>query len=379
MKYRIICSHMPDPDCSNSLILTTANSDINSVTVFGLPLWAAVLVIAILLLVSGLFSASENAFSNCDKYHFKVEAEKGNRTAKIVVKLTERFESTLVSVLVANNIVQTLMSTMSAIIFYNICNIYGWGDALESILSTVVMAFLVYIVSDTVPKILSKAIPNRMAVFLAWPDYIISIILFPIIIIFKLILKGVHKLFKIKEDDLLSKEDLIQKADEAILETELTKKEEELLEPEEVTILKKALALSTKKIEEVYTPLDKVISLEESTLAPNSVTEFLLSSPYNRIPVYRDEKENIVGILGANVYFREYFKDRHLDPRSTLLPVVEIEHNSDLLSAFEKLTDEKLHMGVVTKEGQRIGVVTLDDVLDELVVTESHLATEVAK
>lgn len=370
---------MPDPDCSNSLILTTANSDINSVTVFGLPLWAAVLVIAILLLVSGLFSASENAFSNCDKYHFKVEAEKGNRTAKIVVKLTERFESTLVSVLVANNIVQTLMSTMSAIIFYNICNIYGWGDALESILSTVVMAFLVYIVSDTVPKILSKAIPNRMAVFLAWPDYIISIILFPIIIIFKLILKGVHKLFKIKEDDLLSKEDLIQKADEAILETELTKKEEELLEPEEVTILKKALALSTKKIEEVYTPLDKVISLEESTLAPNSVTEFLLSSPYNRIPVYRDEKENIVGILGANVYFREYFKDRHLDPRSTLLPVVEIEHNSDLLSAFEKLTDEKLHMGVVTKEGQRIGVVTLDDVLDELVVTESHLATEVAK
>ena len=374
-----MAANMPDPACCTQIALADTDPDIGSITVFGLPLWAAILIIAILLLVSGLFSASENAFSNCDKYHFKVEAEKGGLTAKIVVKLTENFESTLVSVLVGNNIVQTLMSSISAIIFYNICNAYGLGDALESVLSTVVMAFLVYIISDTVPKILSKAMPNRMAVFLAWPDFIVSIILFPIIFIFKLILSGVHKLLKIKEDDLLSKEDLIQKADEAILETELTKKEEELLEPEEVTILKKALALSTKKVEAVYTPLEKVVTLEESTLAPKTVNEFLLSSPYNRIPVYRDEKTNIVGVLGTNVYFREYFKDRHLDPRSTLLPVLEIEYDEDLLSAFEKLTDKKLHLGIVTKEGVCVGIITLDDVLDELVVTESQLSTEGAK
>lgn len=370
---------MPDPACCTVIALTDTDPDIGSITVFGLPLWAAILIIAILLLVSGLFSASENAFSNCDKYHFKVEAEKGSKTAKLVVRLTEKFESTLVSVLVANNIVQTLMSTISAIIFYGICNAYGLGDALESILSTVVMAFLVYVVSDTVPKILSKAIPNRMAVILAWPDFIVSIILFPIIFIFKLILSGVHKIFKIKEDDLLSKEDLIQKADEAVLETELTKQEEELLEPEEVTILKKALALSTKKVEAVFTPLEKVVSIDESELAPKTVNEFLLSSPYNRIPVYRDEKSNIVGILGTNVYFGEYFKDRHLDPRSTLLPVLEISYDEDLLTAFEKLTGEKLHMGIVTKEGKCIGIVTLDDVLDELVVTESQVATENSK
>lgn len=370
---------MPDPDCSIVTTLADINPDIGSITVFGMPLWAAILIIAILLLVSGLFSASENAFSNCDKYHFKVEAEKGSLTAKLVVKLTEKFESTLVSVLVANNIVQTLMSSISAIIFYNICNALGWGEALESILSTVVMAFLVYIVSDTVPKILSKAIPNRMAVFLAWPDFIVSIILFPIIFIFKLILSGVHKLFKIKEDDLLSKEDLIQKADEAVLETELTKKEEELLEPDEVAILKKALALSTKKVEAVFTPLEKVVSIEESNLAPKSVNEFLLSSHYSRIPVYRDKIDNIIGVLATNVYFREYFKDRHLDPRSTLLPVLEINYDDDLLTAFEKLTDEKLHLGIVTKDGECLGIVTLDDVLDELVVTESQSALEVAK
>lgn len=334
-------------------------------------MWVSILLIVIMLSISGLFSASENAFSNCDKYHFKAEAEKGSRTAKIVVKMTERFESTLVSVLVGNNIVQTLMSSMSALIFYNICNLYGLGDAVEAVLSTVVMAFLVYVVSDTVPKILSKAMPNRMAVLLAWPDYILSLLLWPIIFVFKLILSGVHKLFRVKEDDLLSKEDLVLKADEAVLENSLTNKEEELLEPEEVTMLKKALSLSDKKVSSVYTPLEKVIALDEEQLIPKQLNEILINSRFSRLPVYRDRKDNIVGILGVNVYFRDYYEDNHLDPRSSLLMPLEIKEDENLLSAFEELTDEKMHMGVVKdKDGKTLGIVTLDDILDELVASD---------
>ena len=153
----------------------------NNATVFGIPDYLCWIIIGILLLVSGLFSASENAFSNCNKYHFKVLADEGKITAKIIVRLTEKFENTLVSVLVCNNIVQTIMSFISAVLFYNICKANGWGDSVEAILSTVVMSALVYIVSDTVPKILSKAIPNRMVYLLAWPDFILSILLYPII------------------------------------------------------------------------------------------------------------------------------------------------------------------------------------------------------
>lgn len=374
---------MPEPDCCPDLArIPILINDISEVTVYGMPLWLSIVLIAVMLIISGLFSASENAFSNCDKYHFKAEAEKGNKTAKIVVKLTERFESTLVSVLVGNNIVQTLMSSISAIIFYHICNLYGLGDSVEAILSTVVMAFLVYVVSDTVPKILSKAIPNRMAAFLAWPDYILSIILFPIIFIFKLILKGVHKLFRIKEDDLLSKEDLLEKADEAVLETSLTKEEEELLEPDEVNMLKKALGLSSLKVSNVYTPLDKVYAINEEDLVAKTLNEKLLSSPYSRIPVYRDQKENIIGILGINIYFRDYYEDTHLDPHSSLLPILEIKDDQDLLSAFEDLTGEKLHMAIVKSgEEKTIGIVTLDDILDELVASDpvAYVAPEVAK
>ena len=331
-----------------------------------MPIWGAVLLIAVLLLVSALFSASENAFSNCDRFRFKAEAEKGTLTAKVVTYLAERFEGTLVTILVGNNIVQTLMSTVAAMIFALICKAYGWADAVESVLSTVVMGFLVYIVSDTVPKILSKAMPNRVAAFVAWPDFIVGIVLFPIIWLFRMLLKLVHKVFKVGDDDLLSREDIVEKADEAVTENEITKSEEELLEPEEVSILKKALALSSKKVSDVYTPMEKVISIKEEDLVPKFLTKTLLALPYSRYPVFDDERR-CIGILQSKVFFREYFQDQHLEPRSTLFEVLEVKLSDDLLTAFAALTDEKMHMAMVMdKDGNYAGLVTLDDVLDEL-------------
>ena len=112
-----------DPDSchiiySRLLADTTAES---SITVWGMPMWACWVLIAVMLLVSGLFSASENSYTNCNKYHFQSLANKGNRTAKIITRHVDNFDNTLVAVLVGNNIVQTLMSYLSAMLFYNIC------------------------------------------------------------------------------------------------------------------------------------------------------------------------------------------------------------------------------------------------------------------
>ncbi len=353
-------------------LLVTANIqaetvDLNTVQILGMPMWGAWLVIAILLLVSAIFSASENAFSNCDRFAFKAEAEKGNKTAKIVTFLAERFEGTLVSVLVANNIVQTLMSSISAIIFYNICQAYGLGDAIEAVLSTVVMAFLVYVVSDTVPKILSKAMPNRMASFLAWPDFLVYVLLFPISWVFRQLLKLVHKIFHIGEENLLSKEDILEKADEAVTENELTKEEEELLEPEEVSMLKKALTLSHKKVRDVMTPKEKAVYLKEEDLSPLTLPEKLLSLPYTRLPVFNKEG-NCLGVLSTKTFFREYFQDEHLDPRSFLLDALEVKEDDDLLVAFNSLTEEQIHLALVRGiDGSLVGLLSLDDVLDEII------------
>ena len=357
----------------NRKLMEVPLSDIasnSSITVYGMPMWASWLLIAIMLLISGLFSASENAFSNCNKYHFKVEANKGNLTAKIIVRLTEKFEDTLVTVLVGNNIVQTLMSSISAVMFYNICKIYGLADSLEAILSTVVMGALVYIISDTCPKILSKSLPNRMAIILAWPDFIVGIILFPLIFLFRFVLKFVHKIFKISDENVLSKEDFIEKANEAKLDEEGEEdkeKEEELFEDNELKLLDKAFVFDKIKIEKVMTKESDIVSIKEEDLTSEKVNAFIMNSSYSRFPVINKEGEYL-SILSINLYFEEYNKDPHLDIRSILLQPIYVDIDETLDDAFDILNKERSHLALVkNSKGEVVGLVTMDDLLSQLV------------
>lgn len=362
-----------DPDlCTINLISLAQNVDDASYsTVWGLPSWACWLIIAIFVLVSGVFSACENAFSNCNKYHFRALANKGNLTAKIIIKLVDKFDNTLVTILVGNNIVQTLMSFLSALLFFNLVKMYNLSDGIESILSTVVMASLVYIVSDTCPKILSKAIPNRLAYILAWPVYITGFILYPVVIIFRGVLTLVHKIMKIKDESLLSKEDLLHSVSEAINDEEdnasISSQEEKLFENDEKEIVENVFDFDTESVEKVYTSLDKVFALNIENLSIEELNKEIVKIDYSRIPVYEEEKNNIVGILVLKTYFEEYVKDPHLEVRSILEDVIYIEYNMKLDDAFSLLNAEKVHMGIVKKDGNIIGIVTMEDILEELV------------
>ena len=362
-----------DPDSchiiySRLLADTTAES---SITVWGMPMWACWVLIAVMLLVSGLFSASENSYTNCNKYHFQSLSNKGNRTAKIFTRHVDNFDNTLVAVLVGNNIVQTLMSYLSAMLFYNICNVYGLSEGLESILSTVVMAFLVYIVSDTVPKILSKSMPNRMAIFLAYPVLVTEILLFPVVLLFKGVLALAHKIFKVKDQSLLSKEELLQSVSVAVNEEETTEDEEEeaekLFEKDETEILDNVLAFDSLKVKDIYIPMEKVHSIDITGLTADMVNEEILSHDFSRIPVYEDSKDNIVGILVVRTYFEEYSQDKHLNIRSILESPAFIEKDLPIDDAFENLNREHVHLGIVTDAGKPIGVISMEDILEELV------------
>lgn len=301
-------------------------------------------------------------------------ADEGKITPKIIVRLTDKFESTLVSVLVGNNIVQTLISTISAILFYNICQANNWGESIEVILSTVVVAFAVYVISDTCPKILSKAIPNKMVYILAWPDFIFSIILFPVILIFKGILTLVHKMFKIKEDNILTKEDFIEKADEAVTDENINQEEEQLFKPEEMKIFDRAFIFDQIKVEQVLTPKEKIVSFDINQLTNKVLNSLIMSSKFSRFPIYDEDKDNIIGILSVNTYFKEYNEDPHLDIRSILLEPLFFNKDAKVKEIFEKLNEEKVHIGLVRDEqGKLVGMVTMEDILEELIGETSSL------
>ena len=374
---------MADPYSYLSLVNTfTETVETDYSIVWGVQSYIWWIVIAVLLVVSGLFSASENAFSNCNKYHFRNLANKGSITAKLICFLIKTFDNTLIAILVGNNIVQTFISFLSALLFYNLCNQYGLGSGVEAVLSTVVVAALVYIISDTVPKILSKAIPNRMAYILVYPIIFFAVILSPIIFIFKGVLNLVHKIFKVEDDNLLSKEDLIHSASVAINDEEKDinddDKEEKLFESDEKELLENAFDFDTTKIKQIYTPIDKVFMIDINGLTIVQLNQILLDCRYSRVPVYDEDKDNIVGILVIKSYLEEFNKDEHLDIRSVLEDVIKVNVNDSIDDVFRLLNKEKVHLGVVEDSTHIIGIVTMEDILEELVedIDEVHFVDD---
>ena len=369
------------PSDIDIFLLTSTNQSLN--TIWGMPDYVCWIIIGICLLISGVFSASENSFSNCNKYHFKVLADEGKLTAKIIVRLVEKFDNTLVTVLVGNNIVQTFMTYLSAMLFYNLCINYGLGSGVEAILSTVVMALLIYIISDTVPKIISKQIPNKLVYVLAYPIFTIGIILSPISLIFKLILKAVHKIFKIKEENILTKDDFILQADEAVIEDENAEedeeKEDEFFEPNELQLLNRAFYFDSIYVKEVLTPREKIFAVDINGLTCEKLNKIILDTTFSRIPVYDEEIDDIIGILTVKNYFKEYSKDPHLEIRSVLSKPLFVDYDAKVDDIFRSFNREKKHIAIVKDGDKVVGMITMEDVLEELVGEINEKKTNILK
>lgn len=339
--------------------------------IWGMPEWVCWVLIGVLLVFTGMFAASENAFSNCNKYHFRAEADKGNRTAKLITKLVDKFDNTLVTILVSSNTVATIMSYLSAMLWYNIAQANNWGDGLEAVMSTVVMGFFFYVISDTIPKVISKSIPDQMAVIMAYPITFLQYLLFPIVLIFRGLLFLVHKAFHLKDENLLSKEDLLHQVKEAVNEEtvvpEEEKKPDKLFEKDETVLMDHVFSFDQKRVRQVYTPIEKVFAIDMEGLTAEKLNQEVQKTEYNRIPIYEEKKENIIGILVFKIYFEKYIKDPHLSIPSVLEKVVYLEADMNLDDAFEKLNSEKVHLGVVKDQGKVVGIISMTDILEELV------------
>ena len=182
---------------------------------------------------------------------------------------------------------------------------------------------------------------------------------------------GALAIENIKNAPLLSKEELLQSVSVAVNEEETTEDEEEeaekLFEKDETEILDNVLAFDSLKVKDIYIPMEKVHSIDITGLTADMVNEEILSHDFSRIPVYEDSKDNIVGILVVRTYFEEYSQDKHLNIRSILESPAFIEKDLPIDDAFENLNREHVHLGIVTDAGKPIGVISMEDILEELV------------
>ena len=315
------------------------------------------LIIAICIVGSFFFSLAETALACCNRFELQVEAE-NSKTAKLIVRVCERYDRALTTILIGNNIVAIIVSTVSALLFLS----YFKGTGLESsssIISSIIMSIIVYILGDSLPKTIAKAIPNRCSKIVIYPIYGLMFIFFPIAKLFEVIVNLIERLFKVKNDEEFTQQDF-----ENVVEQGEVKGE---IEEEQAEIIQSALEFNETSVKEVLTPKEKMFALDVNGLSKEKLDEVIVNSSYSRIPLYKGEIDNIIGTLLVKTYVKETIKDPNIPLRKMIQKPYFVSSRISLISLFDGFKKHKTHIAIVKNDDEVIGMVTMEDVLEEIV------------
>lgn len=314
-----------------------------------------IVIIVVCLVFSAYFSATETAFTTLNKVRVKTKADDGNKRAKLVLKLANNYDKLLSTILIGNNIVNILASSMGTLLFIEWCN--GNSD-LASVLSTIVLTVLVLIFGEISPKSLAKEFPETFASFSAPIINALCIVLTPINFLFTMWKKFLNLFFKNKEDTTITDDELITMVDEAEHEGGINSQESELI--------KSAIEFNDLEVKDILIPRVDVVSIDIGS-TEEEVAQVFLETHFSRLPVYRDTVDNVVGIL----HEKDFIKQR-AEPgfslEKVIKPAVFVVATAKISDILRQLQKAKSHMAIVSGEfGDVTGIVTMEDILEELV------------
>lgn len=317
------------------------------------------IIICLCIIGHFFFSLSETALACSNRFKMQVEADNNIKVSKLVVKLCDKYDRALTTVLVGNNVVAIALSTVSTILFYNYL-INTSLSSYASLISSIIMTIIVYILGDTLPKTIAKAIPDTCSKIVAYPVYIFMIILTPITIIFEGMVKLFETIFKKKNEETFTSEDF-----EKILEHS---EEEGVFEEETVDIIQSAIEFADTSAKDVLTKRNKIFALDINTLTNEQLNELIVSTSYSRIPIYEDKLDNYIGVLNVKTYIKEYLNNPEVNIRDILQAPYKVKNRITLVNLLKGFKEHHTHLAmVVNNDDHIIGMVTMQDVLEELV------------
>lgn len=311
------------------------------------------MIMIALVVMSAYFSATETAFSSLSRSRIKILMEHGNRKAALVHKLSENYDKLLSTILVGNNIVNIALSSMATVFF-----IQYLGNASGPTISTVVVTIVVLIFGEITPKSLAKETPERFAMFSAPILQVFLAILTPINYIFSLWRKFMSRVVKVKDDRRVTDEELLTIVAEA--------EQEGGIDSEESELIRSAIEFNDQEAVDILTPRVNVVAVENTVSAEELETVFR-ESGLTRLPVYEDSIDNVLGIVNL--------KDFYACPRDAGFHVTDIMTEPVYISETMKigallkfLQKTKAHFAIVADEfGGMVGIITMEDILEELV------------
>lgn len=312
------------------------------------------LLISVFLAFSAYFSASEIAFASANKMRLKKSAESGSKKAELAYYIYEHYETALTTILIGNNLVNIASSSLATVIAIQLLGEGGVG------VSTAIMTVLILTFGEILPKILAKDHAEGFSLTTAPFLRFLMFLTFPLVFILGKLLKAINLIFGIPEQNPTVTEDDLY----SIIETV---EDEGVIDEERSDLLQSALEFSEISAQEIITPRVDMVSIDvEDDM--DSILEIAVHSRFSRIPVYEDSIDNIIGILYLNHFFKKIVETREFSIRSLLMDVCFIHKSMKLPSVLAELKRRKMHMAVVTDEyGGTLGVLTMEDVLEQLV------------
>ena len=317
-------------------------------------------IIGLCVLAHFFFSAGETALACANRFKMQVEADDGKKSARLVLHVVEKYDRALITVLIGSNIVSIVASAISTIVFYHLLSSTNLVPDEISMISSVVISLSIYVIGDALPKTIARSIPDTISKALVYPIYWLMLILFPITFVFEKLTKLIERIFKVKDETTFDEEDF-----ENVVEKV---SDEGVIEEEQGEIIQSALEFADTNVKEVLTPRKKIFALDIRTLDKEKLHQIIINTNYSRIPIYDGNIDNIIGVLHIKTYISAYIKNPNISIRRKLQKPYFVSSNimiDDLFNGFKK---HHTHIAVVRDKSKKVvGMVTMDDVLEELV------------
>jgi len=312
-----------------------------------------VLLIVVLVFLSAFFSGSEIAYASANKLRMKKEADSGKKTAKIALYISDNYTKSIAAILAGNNLVN-IAAASAATVFMSrhFTNAETW--------TTIGLTIIILIFGEIFPKIIASETADKIVYVIAWPLKIVMTILSPIVYLVSALVNKLSPIWTPKEEaPQMTQEELVNLIDAIEEEGVFTEKESELI--------KSAVEFTEVTAKDILTPRVDMFAYDIDddikTLLKDKDT-----MSFSRVPVYRDSIDNIIGILSSKKLVKEMLVNPDVKVEDLLTPPLFVHMTRTVSSILKEFRRTRSHMAVVVDEfGGVMGILTLEDVIEEIV------------
>ncbi|MBR6668569.1 MAG: HlyC/CorC family transporter [Clostridia bacterium] len=319
-------------------------------------LWILVAILCVCVALSAFFSAAETAFTSANRVKLKTMMQNGSKRAKLALSLTDDYDRLITTILIGNNIVNIAASSLATSLFLVLLN----NNAnLATTVSTVVMTLVILVFGEVSPKAIAKESPEKLAMAVASVLKLLCTVFTPFALSFRGLKRLLTKVFNTEDEESFIEEELMTMVEEAESEGDMEHHEGELI--------RSAIEFNDDRdVLSILTPRVDVTAIED-TATMEEAGEVFRATGYSRLPVYHEDMDHIVGILNEkDFYFHKH--EGCTDITKIMTPPVYAPTTLKLSKLLKLIQAQKTHLIIVLDEfGGTEGIVTMEDVLEELV------------